>query len=235
MRSQLIILITTLLLLTACNQTTERKKGYDVHGVDVSRYQSEIDWEKVSDQDIVFAYVKASEGETITDTHFCKNWDAIKKAGIKRGAYHFFRPTTSVLTQAQNFIDNVILETGDLPPVLDVEVMDGVPKEALIKRMKTWLDIIEMHFQIRPIIYTNQTFFNENLAEHFNEYPLWVARYNNFFKPNPTNKKDWLFWQYGNKGRVNGIDGDVDLNVFQGSLEELDALTFKQESKLSFQ
>jgi len=140
-----------------------------------------------------------------------------------------------VLTQAQNFIDNVNLENGDLPPVLDVEVMDGVSKEVLVKRMKTWLDIIEMHFQIRPIIYTNQTFFNDNLAEHFSDYPLWIARYNNFFKPKPANKKDWLFWQYGNKGRVNGIDGDVDLNVFRGSLEELEAITFKQESKLSFQ
>lgn len=234
MRSQLIILITALLLCSACNQTTQRKQGFAVHGVDVSRYQSEIDWVKVSNQDIHFAYVKASEGETITDTHFCKNWAAIKAAGIKRGAYHFFRPTTSVLTQAQNFIDNVILENGDLPPVLDVEVMDGVSSEELIKRMQTWLDIIELHFQIKPIIYTNQKFFNEHLAKNFKDYPLWVARYNNFFKPNPSNK-DWLFWQYGNKGRIEGIDGDVDLNVFQGSLEELNALTFQQDSRLSFQ
>ena len=235
MRSQLIILITTLLLCSACNNITERKQGFSVHGVDVSRYQSEIDWKEVASQDITFAFVKASEGETITDTHFCQNWAAIKEANIKRGAYHFFRPTTSVLTQAQNFIDNVILENGDLPPVLDVEVMDGVSKEDLVKRMQAWLDIIEMHFQIKPVIYTNQKFFNEHLAKDFKDYPLWIARYNNFFEPKPSNNKDWLFWQYGNKGRVNGIDGDVDLNVFQGSLEELEALTFKQPHSLSLQ
>ena len=235
MRSQLIILITTLLLCSACNQITERKQGFDIHGVDVSRYQSEINWKTVADQDITFAFVKASEGETITDTHFCKNWAAIKDANIKRGAYHFFRPTTSVLTQAQNFIDNVVLEDGDLPPVLDVEVLDGVPTEDLVKRIQTWLDIIELHFQIRPIIYTNQKFFNEHLAKNFKDYPLWVARYNNFFQPRPRNKKDWLFWQYGNKGNVDGIEGNVDLNVFNGSLDELNALTFKQGSKLSYQ
>lgn len=219
----------------SCNQITERISGFEIHGIDVSRYQSDIDWKLVADQEITFAFVKASEGETISDNFFCKNWVEMKDAGIRRGAYHFFRPTTSVLTQAQNFMDNVLLDTGDLPPVLDVEVMDGVSTEDLVKRVRTWLEIIEAEYQIRPIIYTNLKFYNKHLADFLPEYPVWIARYNVYFEPMLTNELDWHFWQYGNRGRLDGITGDVDFNVFRGSLEELDALCYSPQTFSSIQ
>ncbi len=223
---RLSLFISFFLILTSCNQTTERMTGFEIHGIDVSRYQSDIDWEIVADQGIAFAFVKASEGETISDNFFCKNWKEMKGAGIRRGAYHFFRPKTSVLTQAQNFMDNVILEKGDLPPVLDIEVLDGVSPEDLVLRVKTWLEIIEMQYQIRPIIYTNLKFYNNHLADSFPEYPVWIARYNKYFEPLLTNGVDWKFWQYGNRGRLEGINGDVDFNVFRGTIEELDEMCY---------
>ena len=233
MRSLSAILLTTLLMLSSCGGVTERKEGFEVHGIDVSRYQSDIDWTKVAEQDISFAFVKASEGETISDQFFCKNWDEMKEAGIRRGAYHFFRPKTSVLTQAQKFLDNVILEEGDLPPVLDVEVMDNVSEIALISRMRTWLEIVEFELQIRPIIYTNLKFYNKYLADHFPEYPVWIARYNDYFEPMLTNGLDWSFWQYGNKGRLEGIEGFVDFNVFKGTERDLAKMCFSLEPSIS--
>ena len=94
--------------------------GYEVHGIDVSHYQAEIDWESVAEQGVQFAFVKASEGMTLIDTLFCDNWAAMKAADIRRGAYHFFRPQTPVYEQAFNFQTAVQIEPGDLPPVLDV-------------------------------------------------------------------------------------------------------------------
>ncbi len=227
---KILVAILPILLIFSCNKETVRKGGFEVHGIDVSRYQSDIDWKKVADQEITFAFVKASEGETISDNFFCKNWKEMKEAGIRRGAYHFFRPTTSVLTQIQNFMDNVILEKGDLPPVLDIEVTDGVATEDIVKRVKTWLDIIEAEYQIRPIIYTNLKFYNNHLADDLSDYPVWIARYNDYFEPLLINDKDWIFWQYGNKGRLEGINGDVDFNVFKGTLKDLDALTYTPQS-----
>ena len=228
MKFNLFIVLT--LIFSSCSSVTQRMDGFEIHGIDVSRYQSDIDWPKVATQDISFAFVKASEGETISDNFFCKNWKEIKEAGIRRGAYHFFRPTTSVLTQAQNFMDNVILEKGDLPPVLDVEVMDGVSSEELVKRVRIWLEIIETEYQIRPIIYTNLKFYNKHFADHFPDYPVWIARYNQYLQPLLVNNVDWKFWQYGNRGRLEGIQGDVDFNVFKGTIEELESLCYNPQS-----
>lgn len=225
-----LFIISIILVATSCSQITQKMEGFEIHGIDVSRYQSDIDWLKVADQDISFAFVKASEGETISDNFFCKNWKEMKEAKIRRGAYHFFRPTTSVLTQAQNFMDNVILESGDLPPVLDVEVTDGVEGEELVKRVKTWLEIIELEYQIRPIIYTNLNFYNKHLADFLPEYPVWIARYNKYFEPLLTNGEEWKFWQYGNRGRVEGIHGDVDLNVFRGTIRDLESLCYNSQT-----
>ncbi len=223
---RLSLIISFIIILTSCNQTTERMTGFEIHGIDVSRYQSDIDWKIVANQGITFAFVKASEGETISDNFFCKNWKEMKQVNIRRGAYHFFRPKTSVLTQAQNFMDNVVLEKGDLPPVLDIEVLDGVSPEDLVSRVKVWLEIIEMEYQIRPIIYTNLKFYNNHLADSLSEYPVWIARYNKYFEPLLTNGVDWKFWQYGNRGRLEGINGDVDFNVFRGTIEELDEMCY---------
>ncbi|MCB0518335.1 MAG: glycoside hydrolase family 25 protein [Lewinellaceae bacterium] len=217
-----IILLGAAILLFGCNEQTVRKEGFGVHGIDVSHYQKHIDWQAIAAQDVQFAFVKATEGETFQDTLFCKNWLEIKEAGIKRGAYHFFRPTVPAATQANNFLSWITLSNGDLAPVLDVEVVDGVSPDDLRAGIHTWLDIVENTYKIKPIIYTHQKFFNNYLAGYFTDYPIWIARYTSWRKPCLDQNHEWAFWQYGNRGRLQGINGDVDFNVFRGSLAELE-------------
>ena len=152
---------------------------------------------------------------------FQHNWSALKRVGLYRGAYHFFRPGYSGKQQAQNFLSQVDLEVGDLAPVLDVEVMDGVSKIKLLKEMYAWIFQIEISTGIKPIIYTNQKFYNQNLVGHFKDYPLWIARYSTN-TPDLIDGREWDFWQYGNRGRLKGIKGNVDFNVFAGPKTHLE-------------
>ncbi len=223
-----LVLLSISVLLLGCEQQTLRRSDYSVHGIDVSHYQSRIDWQKVAEQDVHFAFIKATEGETLRDSLFTRNWEAMKTAGIKRGAYHFFHPSISAATQAQHFALSVNLQDGDLPPVLDVELTNGIAAEELRIHVATWLRMVETVFQIKPVIYTNQAFFNHYLAGHFEEYPVWIARYNSRQKPELLTKHPWDFWQYGNRGRLKGILGDVDFNVFRGSMEELETLCLQK-------
>lgn len=220
-----LILIGVLVFLAACNERTERKEGFGVHGIDVSHYQKQVNWPLVAAQDVKFAFVKATEGQSMQDTLFCQNWDAMRAAGVMRGAYHFFRPGTSAAAQAMNFLATVDLQHGDLPPVLDVEVMDGLSPEALAIGVKTWLTMVEDVWKIKPIVYSNQKFYNQHLAGLVYGYPVWLARYTELRKPDLTDGHAWHFWQYGNRGRLNGIVGDVDFNVFNGNINDLQNLT----------
>ena len=197
--------------------------SYSIHGIDVSRYQDMIAWDevnmmKVKDIRMGFAFIKATEGIANTDPHFRRNWKKSKDHGIVRGAYHFFIASKDARMQAENFIDKVELEPGDLPPVLDVEQLNGVKQSELKKEVKKWLDIVENHYQVKPIIYTNVDFYNRNLGSEFDDYPLWLAHY---YQPEkPRIGRSWLFWQHSDQGRVNGIAAKVDFNVFNGdSLE----------------
>lgn len=205
----------------SCGFETVQMRDFEVHGIDVSHYQAQINWDTISQQNISFAFVKATEGATHVDTLFSHNWTEMDRVGLKRGAYHFFRPQTSPVAQAQNFIEQVKMNDGDLPPVLDVEVRDDMSKRRLIDAVRTWLIIVETRYDIKPIIYTNIKFYNRYLAGHFNEYPVWIARYNTR-EPRLVGGREWDFWQYGNKGLIEGIDGFVDFNVFKGNLLELE-------------
>ena len=220
------------LLLCSCNQLTERLDGYAVHGIDVSHHQVTINWDTVATQKIDFAFIKATEGRNFRDSCFTQNWQALKRIKIRRGAYHFFHPNLSAQLQAENFINTVDIHFGDLPPVLDFEVINNVPKTKIIQQLQTWLDLIEAHYKIRPIIYTNQKLYFNYLINHFKEYPIWMARYNTI-EPNMLSSKEWSFWQYGNKGTVKGIDGFVDLNVFKGNLLDLENMSLSPETAIS--
>ena len=223
----LVATILIFLLFYSCNPITERMPDYEIHGIDVSHYQSTIHWDSIIAQDITFAFVKATEGEELTDSIYCHNWSEMKRVGIKRGAYHFFRPTLSVYKQAKNFIENVSLEPGDLPPVLDVEVDDGSSDHLAVFRIKTWLEMIEDHYNVKPIIYTNIRYYNKYIAGNLDDYPIRIARYSKS-KPLLAFEKEWLFWQYGNRGRLKGIEGDVDFNVFSGTYPQLESLCLQE-------
>ncbi len=230
---RLFLLLGIIAFFVGCEQRTERKEGFGVHGIDVSHYQKQVDWSLVASQrdksqNVDFAFVKATEGQKMQDTVFCKNWDAMREAGLLRGAYHFFRPGISAELQAQHFIASVDLQHGDLPPVLDVEVTDEQPAQTVVEGVRTWLSIVGNHWKIRPIVYTNQKFYNRYLAGHLPEYPIWIARYTDWHLPELADGHLWHFWQYGCQGRLPGIEGDVDLNVFNGSIESLHAMTLQR-------
>ncbi len=221
-----------LLLLSACQPGEYQPRHYRVRGIDVSHYQSRIDWDTVvRHTPLDFIFVKATEGVTLRDSFFCENWEALERTGTTRGAYHFFRPSYPAKRQAYHFIDQVMLNYGDLPPVLDVEVVDGVSKVQLLTGMITWLGIIESHYGIRPIIYTNQKFYNKYLSGYFEDYSLWIARYNRR-EPQLVGDNNWDFWQYADDGRVPGIPGPVDFNVFYGTPAELDSLRLPDPFRL---
>lgn len=194
-------------------------EAYLIHGIDVSRYQQLIAWEevkamKVKDISLGFAFIKATEGISNTDPQFRRNWKRAKATGITRGAYHFFIGSKDGRMQAEHFIKKVDLEPGDLPPVLDVEQMNGTPAVQLKKEVKEWLEIVENYYGVKPIIYTNVDFYKRNLGEEFDHYPLWVAHY--YEQRQPRIQRGWIFWQHNDNGNVNGILSKVDFNVFGG-------------------
>lgn len=198
--------------------------GYGIHGIDISHHQKNISWKDVASIDvngtkIQFAFIKATEGITRQDLHFSLNWKKSKEAGLIRGAYHFYYPTRDAVKQAENFINQVKLEAGDLPPVLDIEVSKGKSKAEIVKGCQTWCDAIEKHYGVKPIIYTNPHFYEKYLIDDFDDYPLWVAHY---YQDIPRiEHRDWLFWQHSDCAVIKGIDKPVDLNVFNGDIKDL--------------
>jgi lysozyme len=204
--------------------------NYEIHGIDVSKHQSFIHWPavksmKVKDVRIGFSFMKATEGVVNVDKQFRRNWKKAGEIGLPRGAYHFFLPTKSGKAQAKNFISTVDLEPGDLPPVLDIEQLYGVKPARMRQEIKEWLNIVEDHYGVKPIIYTYVTFYSSFLGVEFDDYPLWVAHYQERNRPRIT--RPWIFWQHSEQGRVNGITSKVDFNVFNGDSSEFRELLVK--------
>ncbi|MBS1659790.1 MAG: glycoside hydrolase family 25 protein [Bacteroidetes bacterium] len=193
--------------------------NYSIHGIDVSKYQDVIDWTSVKGMNVAgvqmsFVFIKATEGLGNEDSYFQRNWKKTKDAGLARGAYHFFLATKSGKAQAENFINSVDLEPGDMPPVLDIEQTYGVSGEKLRERAKEFLQTVQDHYHVTPIIYTNVDFYKAHLRDDFDGYPLWIAHY--LQKERPSIYREWAFWQHSESGRVNGIVTRVDFDVFNG-------------------
>ena len=192
-----------------------------VHGVDVSRWQGNINWDKLRGQGANFAYIKATDGGDHLDPMFMKNWRNADAAGLKRGAYHFFYWCRTAGEQADWFIRNVPKMDGALPPVIDVEwngessCKRRPSREKVLEKMQVFMDRLERHYGQRPIIYTAPDFYRDNLQGAFLDYPFWlraVARHPSKVYPG----RKWLFWQYSGSGLSHGVSGRIDLNVFHG-------------------
>ncbi|RKH65318.1 GH25 family lysozyme [Corallococcus aberystwythensis] len=184
-------------------------------GFDISHFQAPVDWPTVLKNKPHFVFVKATEGQSFLDPRFQDNWSALANAGVRRGAYHFYRPQDSASAQADFFLKTVRLEPGDLPPVLDVEVTDAVKRDELISGVKAWLTQVEKALQRKPIIYSDTVFWREQLGAGFQDYPLWMAG-------RVEEEGPWSFWQLGSNGEVKGLSGCVDRDVFLGTEEEFD-------------
>jgi lysozyme len=192
-------------------------------GIDVSHYQGVVDWAKIKAANVTFAFAKATEGANNTDAKFAANWVGIRNAGLVRGAYHFFHPSQDPAAQAQHFLQTVQLSPGDLPPVIDVESADGVSNSVIQSGVKTWLDAVAAQTGVKPMIYASPGFWNQHLNDQFGGYPLWVAQYGVNAPRLPKGWTNWTFWQYSQTGRMNGVLGNVDLDYFEGSLDDLTA------------
>lgn len=208
-----------LLILIAFTSCHHEANEYQLKGIDVSHYQRQIDWSKVS-KEVDFVFVKATEAHNYQDSFFQRNWQALGEREIPRGAYHFFRPQVSADAQAGNFIKTVNLETGDFPPVLDLETLDGVSPKSLVPKVALWLELIEQHYGVKPILYASVKFYQDYLQPHFPDHPIWIARYNRQAPP----IAGWQFWQYSSQGQMKGVKGDVDQNVFFGNRKQLKKL-----------
>ncbi|WP_377298162.1 GH25 family lysozyme [Rhizobium sp. SGZ-381] len=200
-------------------------RNHAVHGVDVSRWQGDIDWAKLRSQGANFVYIKATDGGDHLDPMFRQNWRGADAAGIKRGAYHFFYWCRVASEQAAWFIRNVPRDPNALPPVIDVEYNGDssckrrLSPEKVREKMQVFMDLLERHYGKRPVIYTAPDFYADNLRGAFQDYPFWlraVAQHPSKVYPG----RRWLFWQYSGSGLSQGVSGKIDLNVFHGSEEE---------------
>jgi lysozyme len=205
-------------------------KDYTVFGIDVSHYQGEIDWEKLKkEEEPDFVIIRATAGKDSKDVRFDKNWKSAGEQEILRGAYHYYRPDENSTEQAKFFIKTVKLNEGDLPPVLDIEKYSRVQSLSSLKTgLLNWLKIVEEHYDVTPILYTYNKFYTSTIIhdERFDKYPLWIAWYNVNGNPDDITS-NWVFWQFSDKGRVKGIVGDVDINVFNGKVQDLDGLRIR--------
>jgi len=200
-------------------------KKLAVHGVDVSRWQGDIDWQRLKTQGANFAYIKSTDGGDHLDPMFRKNWNGAAKAGIARGAYHFFYWCRAASSQADWFIRNVPKVEGALPPVIDVEwnhqsSCKKRPSPATVReKMQVFMDRLEAHYGQRPVIYTAPDFYEDNLKGAFKDYPFWLRSVAAHPIKRYPNRK-WVFWQYSGSGLSQGVNGHIDLNAFHGSESE---------------
>lgn len=205
-------------------------EGYEIHGIDISHHQGEIDWEVLRNNGMIdkypvrFVMIKATEGASNLDRRFKDNFHQAREYGFVRGAYHFWSTTSTGRAQAEYFISNVDLEEGDLPPVLDVE---RKPKTQTAEEFKesvlTWLRLVERHYGVKPIIYTYYKFKMAYLSDSvFDAYPYWIAHY---YVDKVEYKGKWKFWQHTDCGRLPGIKGYVDFDIYNGSYYDLMRLT----------
>ncbi len=199
-------------------------------GFDISHYQNakDIQWDSLSIGNktisLKFVVLRATMGNKSQDRNFEEFWELAKKHQLIRGAYHFYRADEDPVKQANNFLENVKLEEGDLVPVLDIEKIPvRNSKEKLLENLKIWLKIVEEKYGEKPIIYTYYHYYRDHLKGEFDDYPLWLANYNDVPQPSPND--DWKMWQFTEKGIVYGINTKVDLNVFNGNLWSLKRLT----------
>lgn len=197
--------------------------SYAVHGIDTSRWQANIDWPTARANGVNFAFIKATEGGDGIDPAFAENWAGAARAGVPRGAYHFWYHCRPAAEQARWFIANVPRSAGALPPVLDMEWTPFSPtctlrpaSSVIRSEAKIFLDILEAHYGQRPILYSAPDFFEQNEMWRLERTEFWLrsvaAHPQDIFAG-----RHWTFWQYTGTGLVPGVPGRSDINVFEGS------------------
>lgn len=203
-------------------------KSYEVRGVDVSSYQGDINWELLAEQNVSFAFIKATEGSSFVDKYFDTNYKNAQKTDISVGAYHFFSYDSSGKTQAENFINNVPPHIGMLPPVIDLEfygdkASNPPARDKVDTELKAMLSALEDHYGLKPIIYATELSYELYLDGDYKDYDIWIR--NVITRPKLSDGREWTFWQYTNREILDGYVGKekfIDVNVFFGTREEFE-------------
>ena len=202
------------------------RERFPVWGIDVSHHQGEIDWAKVRESGVIFAFIKASEGEDLRDPRFDENWSASGAAGIAHGAYHFFTFCTKGNSQARNFLSALPDDDRTLPLAVDVEFAGNCKSWSTVDRIRrelsSFLKHVERSTSKRPILYLTYDSFHRVADGYFPRYEIWIR--NVLWQPSLGRPMAWTFWQYTDAGRISGIKGPVDLNVYRGGFEEFEEL-----------
>ncbi len=193
---------------------------YPVAGIDVSKHNGEIDFEKVAADDYQFVFIKASEGKTYQDEAFARNYQGARDAGLKVGAYHFFRKNRTGEEQAANLLNVVKGKELDLPLVIDLEDDWGngatTSRETALKRVLEMIEILgDKGYDV--MIYTNLDGYGKYYMGMLGDHDLWLC---SFTSPDILTDKPHRFQQFSHEGVVAGVKGDVDLNVWRGSKRE---------------
>ncbi len=213
--------------------------GHQTHGyygIDVSHWQNVIDWQAVKNDSlphpVSFVLIKATQGAKATDPYFRRNWAAAGSQGLIKGAYHFYQYKDPPLDQARHFISQVTLQSEDVLPIVDVELdcthctRPEISDNLLIKNLGIYLEAIENHYRVKPIIYTYEAFYQTHLKGHFEEYPYWMARFSS--KPpaefhlfrDSISVPEVAMWQFTDSGKIPGIPGKTDMSFLPASLRD---------------
>jgi len=202
------------------------EEKYPVRGIDISHHQTDIDWGILERARLDFVFIKATEGGDHKDSKFGEYWKRAGELGLARGAYHFFTFCKPGREQAENYIATVPAGEGLLPPVIDIEYGGNCSarpsREEMVREIDEFSDIVERKYGSRPLIYTTDQSYRDFISDELPGYLIWIRDI--YRTPRLPDGREWSFWQYTNRGRLWGIKGFVDLNVFNGTRGEFSAL-----------
>lgn len=185
---------------------------YPYRGVDLSAHNGDVDFGRIRNDGYDFVLLKVTEGTDFRDRRFVDNWRRAKEAGLRVGAYHFFRFDTDPQMQAMNLLHAVRYRDLDFPLVIDVEEWGNSEETAtydIIQRLRTLVEYVESAGQT-VMIYTNKDGYRRFVKGWFDDRPLWLCSFSEV--PDGT---DWAIWQYSHRGHVDGVEGKVDLNAIK--------------------
>jgi lysozyme len=194
-------------------------------GIDISHYQTVENWSAVRNSGISFVIIKSTEGSSGIDQSLQSHLSGAKSVGIKVGVYHFCRAkdTQSAIQEADFFVSTINSIGGfgilDIAPVLDLETPEGASRANVVSVCRTWIERVKQLSGVQPMLYSFPSFADEFLDNTLADIPLWLADYSHDTPPNHAGWSQWTFLQYSEKGRVTGIDGYVDMDEFDGDIQ----------------
>ncbi len=198
---------------------------YKVKGIDVSSFQGKVDWDVLSKK-IDFAYIKATEGSNAIDPEFKRNYEKAEMTDLKIGYYMVFSFSSPGEIQAENFINNVGEHRGVLPPAIDIEFYGGYDtrppaREDVVNELYSIITRFKEYYGVSPVIYATKKSYDMYISGGFYDCDIWIRDV--VREPILSDDRKWKFWQYSDKGLLDGYQGEekyIDLNVFCGSIDE---------------